>query len=250
MRIVPMRISHARAHPRKNAFAYKLGYVAITDEEFREGKKGALFSVNGPNLFSLRSKDYCDGRGEPVQWIRDALNRFHIAAADGHIVLLTLPRILGYAFNPVSFWFCHDRDGRLRAVMAEVNNTFKERHFYLCCHADHRPIGGNDQLLVRKVFHVSPFLETAGEYRFRFACDVERMMAHIDLFAGNKLVLATSMSGAPEELSDWRLIKMFALSPLQIVKVIGLIHWQALKLYFKGIRHHAKPLPPAAMVSR
>ncbi len=249
MQIVPTRIFHARTRPKKNAFVYNLCYVTISDGEFRRGKKSALFSVDRANVFSLRSKDYGDGSAEPTRWIRDRLKDFQVDAANGRIVLLTLPRIFGYAFNPVSFWFCHDRDNGLRAVIAEVNNTFGERHFYLCCHSDQRAIGCRDQLRVRKVFYVSPFLEIAGEYDFGFDFNANGISVKIDLVDENGIALATSMRGSPRPLSTLRLLAILVLYPLQMIKVIALIHWQALKLYLKGVPHHAKPAPPAAMVS-
>jgi DUF1365 family protein len=205
--------------------------------------------VDRPNVFSLRSKDYGDGCPEPARWIRDRLRHFQIDAADGRIVLLTLPRIFGYAFNPVSFWFCHDGNNGLRAVVAEVNNTFGERHFYLCCHSDQHAIGRQDQLTVRKVFHVSPFLEVAGEYDFGFDFNAKEISVKIDLVDEAGVALATAMRGSPRPLSGLRLLAILVLFPLQMVKVIGLIHWQALKLYLKGVPRHAKPAPPAATVS-
>jgi len=249
MQIVPMRIFHARARPKKNAFAYNLCYVTISSDEFREGKKNPLFSVDRANVFSLRSKDYGDGGPEPAKWIRDTLRRFQIHAADGRIVLLTLPRIFGYAFNPVSFWFCHDRDDGLRAVIAEVNNTFGERHHYLCSHPDQRAIGCRDRLRVRKIFYVSPFLDIAGEYDFGFDCKPPGMSVNINLIDEKGVALVTSMSGVPLPLSNLRLMAILALFPLQMIKVIGLIHWQALKLTLKGVPRHAKPAPPAVPVS-
>jgi DUF1365 family protein len=250
MKIVPMRIHHARSRPRRNAFAYRVCGVAISTEDFRRGRKCALFSVDQPNLFSLRTRDYADGKTDPAQWLRNALRDFEITAADGRIVLLTLPRILGYAFNPVSFWFCFDREERLRAVLAEVNNTFGERHFYLCCHPDRRAIGRDDRLDVRKVFHVSPFLDIAGEYRFAFDCCADRIAVGIDLIDEKGLLLATSMRGAPMPLSSLRLLAVLAGLPLQVFKVIGLIHWQALKLALKGVRYRRKPAPTAAIITK
>lgn len=249
MQIVPMRIFHARAKPKKNAFAYNLSYVMISDDEFCRSKKTALFSVDRSNIFSLRSKDYGDGCTEPSRWIRDTLRRFQIQTADGRIALLTLPRIFGYAFNPVSFWFCHDRDNGLRAVIAEVNNTFGERHFYLCCHPDQRVIGCRDRLRVRKIFYVSPFLDIAGEYDFGFDCKAPGISVNINLMDENGIALATSMSGSPRPLSNLRLLAILARFPLQMIKVSGLIHWQALKLILKGVPRHAKPAPPAVPVS-
>ena len=249
MQIVPLRIFHARSRPRRNAFAYRLCAVAIHADDFRKGRKCALFSIDEPNLFTLRTRDYADGKTDPVQWVRNALEGFQIAAADGRIMLLTLPRIFGLAFNPVSFWFCFDDGGCLRAVLAEVNNTFGERHFYLCCHADRRPIGRTDRLGVRKVFHVSPFLDISGEYRFGFDCSARRIAVSIDLIDETGLALATSLWGAPMPLTSSRLLAALAGVPMQAIKVIGLIHWQALKLMHKGVRYRHKPVPPAQTIT-
>jgi DUF1365 family protein len=249
MQIVPMRVSHARSRPRRNAFVYRVCAVAIGADDLRKGRKCALFSVDEPNLFNLQTRDYGDGKTNPVQWVRKTLDDLQVTVADGRIVLLTLPRILRYAFNPVSFWFCFDRRERLRAVLAEVNNTFGERHFYLCRHPDQRPIMRDDRLRVPKVFHVSPFQETAGEYRFAFECNDRRIAVGIDLLDETGLALTTTMRGAPRPLSGFGLVKGLASSPLQGIKVISLIHWQALKLALKGVPYRSKPPPPASIVT-
>jgi DUF1365 family protein len=249
MQIVSMRIYHARSRPRRNSFAYRVFGVAVSTEDLRRGRKCTLFSIDEPNLFTLRTRDYADGKTDPAQWVRNALGGFHISAADGRIVLLTLPRILGYAFNPVSFWFCFDRDERLHAVLAEVNNTFGERHFYLCRHPDQRAIRRGDRLAVRKVFHVSPFLDIAGEYRFAFDYCSDRIAVGIDLIDEQGLLLATSMRGAPMPLSSLGLLGCLASLPLQVFKVIGLIHWQALKLTLGRLPYRRKPAPPAAIIT-
>lgn len=249
MQIVPMRVAHSRTRPRRNAFRYAVCYFAIPLREMTAGRKRALFSIDRANLFSLRTRDYGDGRTPPQLWVRRTLDGFGLAEADGEITLLTLPRILGYAFNPVSFWFCRDRDGALRAVLTEVNNTFGERHCYLCVHGDHRAIACEDQLEVRKVFHVSPFLEVKGEYRFHFACDAQRIAVHIDLHDEDGLKLSTAMGGRPRPLTDGGLLKILLGFPLQSLKVIVLIHYQAAKLYLKGVRPYRKPAPPAAAIT-
>lgn len=250
MQLVPMQIAHARTRPRRNAFRYPACYLALPVRSIAERKGSTLFSVDRANLFSLRTSDYGDRRTPPAQWIGEVLATFLLSEADGDITLLTLPRILGYAFNPVSFWFCFDRDGRLRVVLAEVNNTFGERHCYLCCHDDHRPIARDDELSVRKVFHVSPFMEVKGTYRFRFDCAADKITVRIDVHDAEGLILSTAMSGRPQPLTDRRLLKVFIGYPLQMLKVIALIHYQAAVLYLKGIRNYRKPAPPLAPITR
>jgi uncharacterized protein len=247
---VPTRVAHARTRPKRNAFHYKLCYFAIPVGEWTRGTRAAFFSIDRPNLFSLRSRDYGDGKTRPADWIRGLLNAQGLIEADGEIVLLTLPRLLGYAFNPVSFWFCSDRDGRLRAVLAEVNNTFGERHCYLCFHENREPIEKSARLVMRKVFHVSPFMEVKGSYRFRFDYAADRIGVQIDLLDEEGVILATSMSGHPLPLTAVGLLKTAFGYPLQTVKVVALIHYQALKLFLKGVRNYRKPAPPEMFVSR
>jgi DUF1365 family protein len=138
----------------------------------------------------------------------------------------------------------------LRAVLAEVRNTFGERHSYLCFHADHRPITGDEDLVVRKAFHVSPFMDVKGAYRFRFAYGADRVNIKIDLHDENGLILATSMNGNPCPATMFELLKTALFNPLQSLKVVFFIHVQALKLYLKGVRHYRKPEAPQASVSR
>ena len=138
----------------------------------------------------------------------------------------------------------------MRAVIAMVNNTFGERHCYLCCHDDRRPIGSDDWLRAEKMFHVSPFLAVEGYYRFRFACDDEKVAIWINHYDSDRLILATSLIGKARALSSARVLFCFFRYPLVTLKVIMLIHYQAAKLFAKGLRHYRKPVPPVSEVSR
>jgi hypothetical protein len=158
--------------------------------------------------------------------------------------------VLGYGFNPVSFWLCFDRAKGLRAVLAEVNNTFGERHSYLCFHDDHRVIAAQDTLSARKIFHVSPFIKVEGHYSFRFGITGDRVAIAIDLEDGEGILLRTAVSGRPETVSAGALLALLVRNPLYPFKIIGLIHYQAVKLFLKGVRHFNKPAPPETSVSR
>ena len=250
MQRVPTLVAHARTRPRRNAFRYRLCYFAIPVSEWIAGTRAGFLSIDRFNLFSIRSEDYGDGRMAPGKWIAGLLAAQGLSEANGEVVLLTLPRLLGYAFNPVSFWFCFDREKRLRAVLAEVNNTFGERHCYLCFHETHEPITKKARLVLRKIFHVSPFMEVKGSYRFRFDYDVERIGVQIDLLDEEGVILATSMSGHPKDVTVLGLLKTALGYPLQTIKVVLLIHYQAVKLFLKGVRNYRKPEPPEAFVSR
>lgn len=115
-------------------------------------------------------------------WAYKILKSENIISVNGEIVLVTLPRVFGYVFNPVSFWFCLDEKQNLRAVICEVNNTFGETHTYICAHKDERPIAPEDILEGKKVFHVSPFMEREGHYRFRFYYNEDKMHTRIDYY--------------------------------------------------------------------
>lgn len=247
MELVEARIFHERVRPRRNRFGYGALYCIMPLEDLSQPRSG-LFAINRPGLFSIRAADYGDG-GPAAHYIRRILHDFDLGQADGDIRLMSLPRVLGYGFNPVSFWLCQDRAGGLRAVLVEVNNTFGERHSYLCCHADHAPITGSDVLVSRKVFHVSPFIAVEGHYCFRFQLSGERVAINIDLEDADGLLLRTSVGGRRAALSPGRLLRALLANPLYPLKVIGLIHYQAVKIYLKGIRHFHKPPPPAAEVS-
>jgi len=138
----------------------------------------------------------------------------------------------------------------LRAVLSEVTNTFGERHCYFCFHDDRRPIAKKDNLEARKIFHVSPFLPIAGTYQFRFDLTSDRVAVTINLCDQGQTCLTTSLTGAIMPLSSWRLLMALGANPLLPFKVIALIHFQAIRLYFKRIRHFNKPAPPDALISR
>mgnify|MGYP000964812953 FL=1 len=138
-------VMHERTRPAHNRFTYPLATLRIPLSHL-EGLRVPLLGVDRPGVFSLRSRDHGARNGSPLlPWIRDLLDRQGLAEADGEVVLQTMPRMFGFLFNPVSFWFCHDRQGGLRAVLAEVSNTFGEHHNYLVAHPDHRPITAGDE---------------------------------------------------------------------------------------------------------
>jgi DUF1365 family protein len=248
--IVTAQVFHARTRPRRNAFRYGVYYVRVALEELSEPANCALFSIDRFNLFSLYNKDYRTKALTVRESIRAALDGFGLSEANGEIQLITMPRILGFAFNPVSFWLCHDAEKNLRVVIATVNNTFGERHRYLCCHEDHRPIRADDWLEARKIFHVSPFLAVAGTYRFRFACAGESVAIWINHHDTEGLLLSTSLIGKAQALNSARLLTCFFRYPLVTLKVVALIHYQAVKLFLKGMRHYRKPVPPLSDISR
>ncbi len=243
------KVSHARQRPKRNAFTYGVFYLCFALDELQQ-LKNFLFSLNRWNIFSFYEKDH----GEPEQkmdvWVKGVLSQFGVTKADGRIVLMTLPRVLGYVFNPVSFWFCLDKEKNIRAVISEVQNTFGDKHSYISFHDDQRPITKDDHMKSEKIFHVSPFIAISGHYLFRFYLSDAKVGVWIDHYDEEGLLITTSVTGKRTELSPAHLTYAFFRYPLVTFKVIGLIHYQALKLAFKGIRYRTRPNPPTTEVSR
>ena len=247
---ISAHVMHARLRPKQNRFRYRVPYVAVPLSEFECTMRCGLLSIGGRNLFSVRPGDYGDGTMPAATWVRGILEQWQLREADGEIVLVTMPRILGYVFNPISFWMCFDRAAQLRAVIAEVNNTFGERHFYVCCHDDHRAMDRQDQVTAAKIFHVSPFMRVEGHYRFAFTWSGEAMAMRIDLCDAEGLILTTSLSGKREAVTNARLALSVVANPLIMFKALTLIHYQAARLFLKGVASFRKPPPPAQTVSR
>lgn len=244
------RVMHARTRPKANVFSYRVWFLRVPLSAL-DRLKGPLFSVDRFNLFSLHVRDFGPRDGSPLlPWIRSQLSDNGIHAADGEVWLQCFPRVLGYVFNPVNFWLCHDRGGALRAVLCEVSNTFGERHNYLLAHADQRPILPGDELATAKVFHVSPFCDVAGRYRFHFDVDPRATRVRIDYDDPEGRLLITTVSGAGGSLCTAGLVRAFFAYPWMTAGVIARIHWQALRLWIKGVPFFSKPLPPTRETTR
>ena len=226
-------VMHRRLRPAVNAFVYPVFYVQLPVRNLNSANCG-IFSVDRGNLLSFRQKDHGPRDGRPLlPWI-ESLLRERGLPCDGEIVLQTFPRVLGFVFNPVSFWYCHDRDGRLVAVLAEVNNTFGGTHSYLL-HRHGEALRDGEQLSADKVFHVSPFNEIEGGYRFRFQLERSVRLVRIDYDDAEGELLLTSISGKPRGWSSAALLGTFLRMPFLTLGVIARIHWQALKLWLKGV---------------
>ena len=244
------RVVHRRVQPVSHKFAYGVFFLRLPLSRLSE-LRVPLLGIDRPSLFSVRFVDHGPRDGtHPLPWIRGVLGRNGLACADGEVVLQTFPRMFGYVFNPVSFWFCHDRAGALRAVLAEVHNTFGEHHFYLLAHDDTRPIEARDELSTDKVFHVSPFFEVRGHYRFRFRFDGVRALASIDYLDASGPLLHTSIEGRCSSLQGGALARAAVSYAWLTAAVIVRIHWQALRLWLKRVRFFGKPQPPAEPLSR
>jgi len=245
-------VRHRRLAPIEHAFAYPTCFVLLPLRSLRAAADPAL-ARNRPALFSFRDADHGDGRDDSLAWLDGLLASEGITDADGEAWLHCIPRMFGVAFKPVSFWYAHRADGSLAAIVVEVNNTFGERHCYLLA-GDELAFGRT--LQARKVFHVSPFCETRGDYRFRFmrtdlasAAGQGRTVVRIELHVDGAPLLLTSVSGRLEPLTRgavrtalWRLPAMTAL-------IMARIHWHALRLWLKRLAIVPKPAPPRRAVS-
>jgi DUF1365 family protein len=247
------QVRHTRLRPVPNAFAYRSYYLRLPLRALGERGFGcALFSRNRFNLLSFADADHGDGSAPLTAWIDALLKAEGVHDADGEIWLQAMPRVLGFVFNPVSFWFCHRADGQLRAVLCDVRNTFGERHFYLLDHGG--AIGNGHAVAARKVFHVSPFCAVEGGYRFRFTRvlrqQVEHTLACIDLDDAGGALLQTSVSGLSRQIGNASVARAFFSYPLMTLGVVVRIHVQALRLWCKRVPFFSKPVPPQQKVTR
>jgi len=242
-------VVHTRLSPVRHRLRYRmLAMLLDIDEVPLIAKRLRLFSAERFNAFSFHARDHLDGSDTPLRaQIEAHLARAGIGAQGGPIRVLCMPRVLGSVFNPLSVWFCHAPDGALRAVLYEVNNTFRQRHSYLM------PVADTNATVIRqsceKRFYVSPFMEMAMRYRFRVGVPGDRAVVAIEVRGANGTVLSACFAGERRKLSDGLLLRGLARHPLMAAQVLGAIHWEALKLWRKGMRALPRPAPPDRPVS-
>ena len=236
---------HGRKGEVKNAFRYAVDFVLL-DAESAQGP--GLFSRNRANLTSVQDTDHggAPGQGRGGAWLRDLLTARDLPG--DRISLLAQPRVLGHVFNPVSFWLVHDAANALRVVVAEVTNTYGDRHCYLCHRDDLAPITAEDHLVAQKLMHVSPFQPVEGGYLFRFDIRPDRIGIWIDYSVGKGGLIAT-LTGPLRPLTNRAILWACLCRPFGSRRVVALIHWQALKLWWKGARFRARPAPPVQTTS-
>jgi hypothetical protein len=246
------QVRHTRLRPARHAFSYPTFFLMLPLRSLRAHGDGAL-ARNRRAWLSFHDADHGDGRGPQqggaLAWMEELLAGHGIHDADGEIWLHCYPRVLGYTFKPVSFWYCHRADGSLRAIVAEVNNTFGERHCYLL----EQPRYGQE-LRAGKVFHVSPFCRVEGEYRFRFMRTQHDGAPHtvvrVDLHDAQGALLQTSVSGVLQPYDRDSAARALWRQPLMTLALVTHIHWQALRLWLKRVPFFRKPAPPAQFVTR
>lgn len=247
------RVRHLRLRPARHGFDYPTFFLLLPMRRLR-AQPCAVLPRNRFGLISFADRDHGDGGGDSLAWFEALLQREGIGDADGEVWLHCYPRVLGYVFKPVSVWYAHRADGSLAAVLAEVNNTFGERHCYL--------LGGpalafGREVRAAKVFHVSPFCRIQGDYRFRFMrTDLHhntgppRTVVRIEHHDAEGALLLTSICGNLAPLTQARVRAAFFGMPLMGLSLIARIHWQALRLALKRVPFFAKPEPPDHFVTR
>jgi len=237
---------HRRLRPTRHAFVYPVFYVVLPLQQLARARC-ALFSIDRFNLLSFHTRDHGPRNGQPLlPWIQAQLKQQGLPT-DGEVWLQTFPRVLGFVFNPVSFWYCHDAAGRLIAILAEVNNTFGGAHSYLL-HENGRPLPDGATLHADKALHVSPFNRVEGGYTFRFrhVCGLGTQRVRIDYSDPQGELLQTAISGRAQPWSLKTLLTAFARMPLLTLGIYARIHWQAWKLWRKGVPFqgaHPEPHP-------
>ena len=210
-----------------------------------------LFGHNRRALFSLYDRDHGAGNREGSGSLKDhvlkTLRRSGVDLDGGKVRLLCYPRIFGYVFNPLSVYYCYHRDGGLSAIIYEVNNTFGERHSYLI------PVDDPDAKSVRqsceKSFYVSPFMPAEGRYEFAMVPPEEKVTVAIRQSHEGQPMLKAVFTGERETVSDSALFKAALRYPLMTVKIIAGIHWEALRLWLKGVTLFRRPAPPTESVT-
>ncbi|MDB5524997.1 MAG: hypothetical protein JWM58_2760 [Rhizobium sp.] len=247
--LYPGHVTHARLRPKVHKLAYRIYSLLLDLDELDDlDRRLRWFSVDRFNLFSFNRKDRGDRSGSDLRLqVECSMRAAGVEPDGGPIRLLTMPRLLGWTFNPLSTFFCYRTNGSLAAILWEVDNTFGERHAYMI------PVepgeGGEIVQHCDKEFYVSPFMDMDLRYVFRVTPPEALMSIRIDTFDAEGLVLTARHLARRTELTDRALIKAFFTIPLLTLRVVGGIHWEALKIWLKGVRLRVHSAPPEHSVS-
>jgi DUF1365 family protein len=241
------RTTHQRLSPPRPRFSYRLFYLFLDIDRIDETCAGTrLLSHNRPNLFSFHDRDHGERPSESLRaWTEKTFYEAGIDATGGKIMLLALPRVLGFVFNPLSVFFAYNDEGGLRGVLYEVRNTFGEKHVYAVSAQNGLNLQHAD-----KAFHVSPFFAVKGSYSFSLNAPGDHLSMTVKNIVDGRVEHIAALVGVKVRLSDWRLAIAFLSLPMMTLGVVAAIHWQAFKLWLGGARYHSKPPEPESTVSR
>ena len=234
-------VVHKRFKPKKHFFKYKVFSLFLDLSELKElHNKLNFFSLNKFNLISFYEKDHGERDGSSLlDWVKNNLRSNSISTDDIKVKLLCYPRILGYVFNPLSIFFVYDNDENLISILYEVKNTFGEQHTYVF------KIEGENKLIQNncsKKFHVSPFIEMDCNYFFRILNPGDKLSVIIDQYDQEGKILFASQDGVRSDLTNKNLMNSYLKHPLMTFKIISAIHFEAFKLWIKGIKFVKKKL--------
>ena len=234
-------VIHKRFKPKEHFFKYKVFSLFIDLSELEELNKNLkFFSFNKFNLISFHEKDHGERDGSSLlDWVKLNLRNNNISTENIKIKLLCYPRILGYVFNPLSIFFIYDKDENLISILYEVKNTFSEQHTYVFkVESENKLIQNN----CSKKFHVSPFIEMNCNYFFRILNPGENLSVKIDQYDQEGKILFASQDGKRSDLTSENLMNSYLKHPLMTFKIISAIHFEAFKLWIKGIKFVKKKL--------
>jgi len=228
-------VIHKRFKPREHFFKYKVFSLFVDLSELNElNKKLKFFSLNKFNLISFHEKDHGDRDGSSLLgWVKNNLIKNNICIDNIKVKLLCYPRILGYVFNPLSIFFVYDKNENLICILYEVKNTFGEQHTYFFKVEDQNKLIQNN---CSKKFHVSPFIEMDCNYFFRILNPGQKLSVIIDQYDLEGKILFASQDGERSELTSKNLMNSYLKHPLMTFKIISAIHFEAFKLWMKGIK--------------
>ena len=245
-------VHHRRFGEKTHKLRYRM-FMALLDLDELDtlDRDVRLFSRNRFNLFSFHDRDHLPKAAAPGLTIRSMVEGHLISAGfvpdGGAIRLLSLPRLLGYAFNPLSVYFCYDKTGALIAILYEVTNTFRQRHIYVI---PVEPVAqGPIHQRCDKIFYVSPFLDMDMTYDFKIVPPAERIAVAVEGTKNGERVITASFAGRYRPFTNAALLRAFFGHPLLSLVVVAGIHWEALKLWSKGVALRARPAPPAHPVT-
>ena len=247
------RVMHQRLKPARHRLQYRVFSLLVDIDALPAlAQRLRLFSLNRFNLFSLHERDYGASEGDGLRAHVERQLYAAGLAGGGAIRLLTMPRILGYAFNPLSVYYCDRPEGGLQAILYEVNNTFGQRHSYLIAVDDAQREAAHIDQHCAKRFHVSPFMDLDMRYAFRVeppAPDRPGLAVGITVADADGPVLVARIDARRKPLSDGALVRVFVTHPLLTLKVVAAIHWEALRLWLKGAPFRRCPPAPAQPVT-
>jgi DUF1365 family protein len=242
-------VMHARLKPFTHRFSYRVFSALLDIDRLGESSRlSALFSVNRFNVLSFHEKDHIDARISPErEGLRAYVNSLCAEAdmpAPRRVLLLAYPRVFGHAFNPISVYYAYGSDNQLSAVIYEVRNTFGARHAYVCPVRPGEFSSAGLRQTCSKRLHVSPFIGMSGKYDFRLAPPGQSLRLRILEHDESGPILAASFSASAKPLTTANLLSALIRIPLLGLKVVGLIHFEALRIWLKGAIFRASPSPP------